>query len=93
MSGIKHDGGKLRYSLLPWGSITKIVEVLEFGANKYAVDNWQKVADGQNRYFDAAMRHLIAYRSGEKVDPESGLNHLAHAGCCVLFLLYLEGKE
>ncbi len=34
----------------------------------------------------AAQRHLIAHYSGEDIDPESGLPHLAHASCCLMFL-------
>jgi len=87
--GIKHDDGKLRYSLLPWFAITAIVKVLEFGARKYAVNSWQDLADSDSRYFDAAMRHLIAYKGGEWLDPESGLSHLSHAACNLCFLLWL----
>jgi hypothetical protein len=68
----------------------EIVKVLEFGAKKYDVDNWQRVPQARTRYFDAAMRHLIAWREGESTDAESGLHHLAHAGCCVVFLLWFE---
>ena len=88
--GRKFDGDKLRYSLLPWIAIKEVVKVLEFGAQKYDVDNWQLVPNGKDRYWDAAIRHLTAYKEGEKLDPESNLHHLAHAGCCVLFTLWLE---
>jgi hypothetical protein len=88
--GKKHDVNKPRYSLLPWEALAEIVQVLEFGAAKYGVDNWRKVPNAQQRYFDALVRHIVAWRSGEADDPESGLPHLAHAGCCVLFLLALE---
>jgi hypothetical protein len=36
------------------------------------------------------MRHLHAFNDGEDKDPESGLSHLAHLGCCVMFLLEFE---
>lgn len=65
-----------------------MVRVLEFGAKKYAVDNWKKVPDAENRYREALLRHVVAYASGEEVDPETGESHLAHAACCVLFLLW-----
>jgi hypothetical protein len=85
--GMKFDGGKRDFTLLPWASVEEIVKVLEFGAQKYARDNWKQVEDAQHRYTKAALRHLVAYTQGEVNDPESGLPHLAHLGCCVLFLL------
>jgi hypothetical protein len=92
-TGLKFDGGKLRPTLLPTTSLEKILEVLEFGANKYSANGWQGVDDGYNRYFDALYRHLYAAQRGEKLDEESGLPHLAHAGCCLLFMLHLEDLE
>ena len=63
---------------------------MEFGAAKYGADNWQHVPNARQRYFDAAMRHLLAWWDGERLDAESGLPHLAHAGCCILFLLWAD---
>jgi len=88
--GVKHDGGKLRWSLLPTGTIRSIVKVLEIGANKYSVDNWKRVPDARTRYYYARMRHIEAWWNGEKADAEDGLHHLAHAGCCLLFLLWFD---
>ncbi len=88
--GAKLDAGKPRWSLLPWQAVARVVEVLEYGARKYAVDNWRLVPDARRRYFDAAQRHLLAWWGGELVDAESGLPHLAHAACCALFLLAFE---
>ena len=39
--GMKQDQNKPRYSLLPLGIIYQIIAVLEFGARRYEVDNWQ----------------------------------------------------
>lgn len=88
--GLKTDAGKPRMSLLPWTAVHAIVRVLEFGAAKYGVRNWQHVTDLRTRYFDAAQRHLLAWWAGEKVDADTGESHLAHAACCVLFLLAVE---
>ena len=88
--GRKADAGKPRPSLLPWRAIKQIVAVLEFGAAKYGADNWQRVPEARQRYFDATMRHLLAWWDGERLDAESGLPHLAHAGCCILFLLWAD---
>lgn len=88
--GVKFDGEKSRWDLLPLGPMRSVVDVLGFGVRKYAVDNWQHVKDPQRRYFAATVRHLVDWKLGEKLDPESGLPHLAHAVCCVLFLLWFD---
>jgi hypothetical protein len=92
MDGRKDDQAKPRWDLLPLFLIEPAVRVLTFGASKYAPDNWRKVPDGHTRYFAAAMRHLAAWQSGEKVDSETGESHLAHAICCLIFLTDLENN-
>lgn len=87
---MKYDAGKWRLSLIPVSCIRSIVSVLEFGAAKYKEDNWQTVPQARRRYYDAAIRHLTAWWDGERNDPESQLPHLAHAACCVIFLLWLD---
>jgi hypothetical protein len=84
--GRKFDGNKLEYGLLPPLALEETVKVLTFGAQKYERDNWQKVPDSKRRYFDALQRHMWAWKQGEQNDHESGINHLAHAMCCLMFL-------
>ena len=84
-TGIKHDQGKPRFSLVPPLAEMEVVKVLTFGAEKYAPDNWRKI--DPIRYVDAAGRHINAHRRGEQADDESGLHHLAHAICCLMFQL------
>lgn len=84
--GRKFDGGKLEYGLLPPLALEETVKVLTFGAQKYERDNWKKVPDSKRRYFDAMERHIWAWKKGEQLDPESGIHHLAHAMCCLMFL-------
>jgi hypothetical protein len=90
MEGKKYDKEKLRWSLLPIDAVEKIVEVLQFGSKKYEDDNWKKVQPYDERYFNACMRHLVAWKQKEKYDKETGYNHLAHAGACILFMLWNE---
>jgi len=85
-TGRKFDGGKLEYGLLPPLALEETVKVLTFGAQKYERDNWQKVPDSKRRYFDALQRHVWAWKQGEIIDNESGIHHLAHAMCCLMFL-------
>ncbi len=84
--GRKDDREKPRWDLLPFEALAPIVDVLTYGARKYAPENWRIVPDARRRYYAAAMRHMVAWWAGERNDPETGMSHLAHAGCCLLFL-------
>ncbi len=90
--GRKDDSFKPRHSLIPQGTISSVIEVLEHGAQKYDVDNWKQVPDARIRYYDAAMRHIDSWYKGEQKDEESDLPHLAHAICCLLFLMWLDNN-
>ena len=91
--GRKHDSNKPRYSLLPTGTVNQVIQVLEYGAVKYEPENWQHVPSARTRYYDAAMRHIDDWWNGSEVDEESSLPHLAHAICCLLFLLWFDEQE
>jgi hypothetical protein len=90
--GVKFDHGKTRYDLYTQEALDQIGQVLTYGAAKYADRNWEKGIP-YGRVFAAIMRHLWAWWGGEKNDPESGLNHLAHAGCNIVFLLTFEKRN
>ena len=87
---LKSDIGKRRFSLVPVGVLAAVVDVLEYGAHKYAPDNWQTVEDGEKRYYDALLRHLFAWKEGEAIDDESGLPHIAHVAANALFLVWFD---
>lgn len=89
---IKKDSGKLRWSLMPFNELKDVVKVLMKGAEKYSPDNWKK-CDDTTRYKDALMRHVVAYVSGDKIDEEFGLSHLAHAMCNCLFLMWFDNNK
>ena len=84
----KYDDSKIRVELIPPEFLWAVGEVLTYGANKYAAGNWAR-GEGisHSRLIGAAMRHIIAFHSGENDDPESGLPHLAHASCMLAFLI------
>ena len=90
MKGMKFDDKKLMWELLPMEVVEKIVEILTHGAKKYKPNNWKHVKPFEDRYYAALMRHLVAWRKNESVDPDSGYLHLAHVGCNAIFLLYNE---
>jgi len=88
--GMKFDDDKLDYTLLPWDAMDEVVRVLMAGEKKYARDNWKLVDNAKFRYLKAAFRHLIAYaQHPTQNDPETGLSHLGHCICCLLFILSL----
>ena len=75
---MKFDSDKLRYDLIPPEVLKAMAEVLTYGAKKYKPNNWRE-CDDPERYIGALLRHLQAYRLGDRVDVESGLDHLAMA--------------
>ncbi len=89
--GVKHDQEKTRMELIPSDALMALAEVLTFGAKKYAAWNWAKGFDW-SRLYGATQRHLAAWYSGENKDPETGYSHLAHALCCVVFLVVHERR-
>jgi hypothetical protein len=86
--GRKFDAGKLDYTLLPWDALEEVVKVLAYGLKKYERDNWKHVPDAMQRYEAAGFRHRVARLQGEANDPETGISHLAHEVCCLLFQLW-----
>ena len=88
-TAVRYDSGKANWSLMPFEAVEEINKVLEFGAKKYAAHNWTEgTGFSYVRVLNSLLRHVFAFMRGEDNDPESGLSHMAHAGCNVLFLLY-----
>lgn len=61
---------------VPW--LQQLGLVCGMGAEKYDDDNWRKGYSWRLSY-GALQRHIQSFWSGEELDPESGLPHLAHA--------------
>ena len=89
----KADQGKPCPSLCPVSLIDAVTAVRMFGLKKYRdPDNWKQVEP--DRYHQAMLRHILAaWNDPYKVDPESGLLHLAHAACNIAFLLEMKKEE
>lgn len=92
-SGIKYDGEKPRFDLIPVHAEEAVAKVLTFGAKKYDDENWKKVDNDKKRYIAAARRHISAWMKGQVYDSESGLHHLAHAVTCLMFILEKEEED
>jgi hypothetical protein len=82
--GVKDDAEKNQLDLLSATWIEGVGKVLTFGARKYAAHNWRK-GISRSRLLGAAFRHPFAYLRGEDCDAETGLLHLYHASCCLMF--------
>ena len=85
---LRYNNGKPDYSLIPLASMKEAAKVLEYGATKYARDNWMRPTHWSVS-FACLQRHLAAWQSGEDLDPESQRNHLGHAMCNILQLLHM----
>lgn len=91
---MKYDNDKPKIHLVPPEAIYAIASVFGFGAVKYGENNWRRDIHKYHysRHYSSAMRHLLAFHSGEDTDPESGLPHIAHA-MTQLIILYMTTQE
>lgn len=90
-AGRKDDAGKPRMDLIAPEFMAVTAQVLAYGVVKYQARNWER-GMSWGRCFGALMRHLWAWWGGERIDPESGLPHLGHAACCLMFLVAYEAR-
>jgi hypothetical protein len=89
VEGRKDDSEKDPWDLMPWDALREITKVLAFGSRKYGPRNWEK-GMAYGRLYAATLRHMTDWWERVPGDKDTGLSHLAHAGCCVLFLLAYE---
>lgn len=90
--GMKFDADKVRLDLIPYQAIEQVARVLTFGAAKYGEYNWARGIN-YSRLVRAAINHLQLWFRGQKHDQETGISHLAHAACCILFLIHYDSHE
>lgn len=81
---IKHDTDKTNMALVDPNFVKGIGDVMTMGAKKYSPDNWK--GGTVERYMSALERHMLAFKSGENNDPESGLSHMCHVACCAMMV-------
>jgi hypothetical protein len=87
--GKKSDTGKPPMALLSGAALAEVAKVLDFGQKKYDAWNWSK-GFVWSRPASAALRHIFQWLGGEDKDSETGLSHLAHAMCELMFVLDFE---
>ena len=71
--------------------------VLDYGTKKYSRNNWRKGYEDKFSAADSLYRHLQELISGKILDQESGLPHIGHIMCNIMFLtndlLVIDRKE
>lgn len=85
------DNPKRLIELVPPILIAEIADVMTFGAKKYAPGNWMRGMSWSTVY-GALQRHQNSWFMGEENDPDSGLPHMGHAGCCLAFLSHFRNN-
>lgn len=73
-------------------ALWEVGEAAGYGYGKYNQYNYLKGFDWSLAY-NAAQRHLMQFWSGEDLDSESGLSHLAHAAWQCLAMLAFYQRE
>jgi hypothetical protein len=89
---LRYNTGKPQWSLVDFKSLEPLVRVMEYGAQKYARENWKKGLD-LNQILESLSRHLFALMSGEQIDPESGCEHIGNIMANAMFYKYHYDKQ
>lgn len=87
--GLRYNRGKARVTLVPFEVLLALAEHYTIGAEKYEDNNWRKGLK-YNDTMDCAMRHIIAFQTGENMDEETGSHHLIAAIWNLVALHYFE---
>ncbi len=74
-------------------ALSAVADVLGQGAVKYEEDNWLLGGKPDGEYLASAMRHILAFRSGEVYDPDIGTMHIANAAWNLLALIRLNYRD
>lgn len=82
----RFNSGKVQLTYNPIRAQEAEARVWMMGAKKYGRNNWEKGLPFLS-VLDSLLRHATAYQSGETLDPESGLPHMAHIRCNAAMLI------
>ena len=88
--GLKFDILKARTDLISPFAMMELALIYTYGSEKYEERNMDK-GMRWSRIIGALERHVQAFKGGEVLDPESGLQHMAHAmWCCATLIDYIK---
>lgn len=85
-AALRFNSGKPPLHLLAGEWQLEVARVMDYGAKKYAPNNWRK-GGPWCEHLASVQRHILAFQNGEDKDPETGLSHLAHGICGLFFVL------
>ena len=74
-------------SCVPPVALLHLAHAMMNGEQKYGRMNWREHTVSSSVYYDAAMRHLMAWFDGETYASDSGVHHLGHVMACCAILL------
>ncbi len=77
---------KAPMSCVPISVIAEMAVAMYEGARKYGRANYRDAGVLGSVYYDACLRHLMAWYEGEDTDPDSGLSHITKAIACLVVL-------
>ncbi len=89
---LRFNEGKIQTKEVDPAFILGIGAVLTKSREKYPAFNWQKDTAWSIPY-ESMMRHLMAFQSGEELDPETKLSHLLHCATNIMFLYYYTQRQ
>ena len=84
---------KVSISTIPSVALLHLAHAMMNGAAKYGSYNWREKDVAATVYFDAAIRHWLAWLDGEENAPDSGIHHLGHAMACGAIILDAQSTD
>jgi hypothetical protein len=86
--------GKPRISGVPPIALFALGAAMQNGVDKYGRFNWRDTGSTASVFYDAMMRHLTEWYSGDDYASDSGVHHLAHlmAGAGIILDTIAVGK-
>ncbi len=72
-------GTKLPIHLWPFSATMEGSLAMLDGMLKYGRTNWRETPITLSEYVSATLRHIVTGFEGEDADPDSGIDHFAHA--------------
>lgn len=83
-----HGVAKPGFHGIPAGAILHMGRAFQNGLDKqYGLANWRDDRVSASTYYNAVLRHMLAWWDGQDDAPDSGVHHLAHVMACCAILL------